>query len=793
MIIILSSLLPLYFPSFPWIIDEGLDPGWRITIDYAMQKHLSFVNDITFSFGPYGSYWFPFYFYNPSTYYKDFIISLFFCISLFLFFYLYTNSLTLKEKLFIIAPFTIIHFYPLILPFYYLPLLFLISVFHSDKKPYKILSLIFSFYLAFSVFVKFTYFPFFIAAIIIADIYMGCNKKIPIYTILSLFWLIFLWTFSGEKILDIPTYFYNGIHIVKYHNEAMQKFPPYPITLSSLKHYHIYYTILKKMGSFFPIVFYGLLSFTVLLHFHFFLKLNERKLYFLLMMAIIIIFVTFKQGFVRDDYQHEVYAFLGLGFTFYFIWLFLYKKLNKKVQISSYCLVLLLFFTIAFIFSYSPWLVVRNSQKYYSIRKNFFGLDKRIKALFNIIGNKKKIDKFYFLQKKKIKNKFNLDKVIDKKSTVDIYPWDQTYLIANNLNYTPRPVFQSYFVFSKYLIEKNKNFLYNKGPQYLLFKIATIDNRLPPTMEGSMWLDIMSLYEPVNIYKKFLILHRSGQKRKYKLEKIKTLKVHFNEKLYIPEGNIYIKIKIQKNIWGKFTSLFYKIPPVYIRIKFWGSNKVIEKRLIPSISEKGFIISPYIDNIVDFFLFYCGEPIKKRVEYVEINGITAHCYKNIVNVELMKIKKENFKKIKKGNKLDKLIFYNRVLNENKSSDRVLQHIDFYKDNVILFSHVGTNLKIPYEFLKKISCADNFKFEFGIMERAYKYGKCKGAIFEIYKIIDKEKHLVFRKVLNPLENSDNRGIQRGEIKLDRNADIYLFKVLPRIKNDASWGWSFWKFL
>ena len=44
------------------------------------------------------------------------------------------------------------------------------------------------------------------------------------------------------------------------------------------------------------------------------------------------------------------------------------------------------------------------------------------------------------------------------KSTIDTFPWNIHMLIENNLNYSPRPVLQSYSSYTKQLEELNFNF-----------------------------------------------------------------------------------------------------------------------------------------------------------------------------------------------------------------------------------------------------------------------------------------------------------------------------------------------
>ena len=62
--------------------------------------------------------------------------------------------------------------------------------------------------------------------------------------------------------------------------------------------------------------------------------------------------------------------------------------------------------------------------------------------------------------------------------SVDIYPWGQSFLLARDMDYRPRPVIQSYLAYTQKLEELNAAHLRGKNaPDWIFFSFGTIDDR----------------------------------------------------------------------------------------------------------------------------------------------------------------------------------------------------------------------------------------------------------------------------------------------------------------------------
>lgn len=98
-----------------------------------------------------------------------------------------------------------------------------------------------------------------------------------------------------------------------------------------------------------------------------------------------------------------------------------------------------------------------------------------------------------------------------RNESVDVFGVRLTYAIANGLNYTPRPVCQSYSAYSRDLILRNAEFYRsNRAPQWVLFDLAPIDGRMPSLEDSLCLVEILRRYVFAEEAKPFLLLKKTA-------------------------------------------------------------------------------------------------------------------------------------------------------------------------------------------------------------------------------------------------------------------------------------------
>ncbi len=741
---------------------SGLDPSWKIVIDYAYINNMQFGEQIIFTNGPLGNFWFPSYTYTEQTYSIAIVIAIVIAIAL----YKMVKDANYIAIIFGLTSVLVGLWFSSAYFWYIIPILFIIHALEHKGREFFILSLFLVLLLSFSVLVRFSYFPVTIISILLADFYRyyQIKAKIPIYLIVFIVTWLLLFVLSGQNILNFYSYFIGSFHTLSGYSDSMNIFGENSIIYSFIFLFAIMYIFLLRM-------FYQNIS---------------LKLFLFSLISSLTLFMAFKQGFVRHD-GHAISAFTNMSFIFGILYIY-YSKYFVKKQSTFVFISLIL---VASIFSTFYVIGYYTNEKAGQVVIKHYGLFKyKLQSSKKIFSKayKQTLNNSYISALDKIKSEFP----IDIKGTVDIYPWDQSYVIANNLEFHPRPLFQSYSVFSPYLIEKNKQFLIsNKSAENILFTIKEIDDRLPSTMEGASWLEIMSRYDLLEKKGEFLHLIKRDKPHLYKLENELNISAKFNEVVQVPQYNTFVKIDIKHSFFGKIVNTLYKSPLIFIELEFKNGTK-LKKRIIPNIVSSGFILSPYIEDNLDFYSYSIGENAGKEVVSFKIINESKCCYKNDIKITFQSIEREK----KNISNIPESFRYLQFLKsiENYASNAYI-YLNNYKNSDILFSHVGTYFEIEsrkiVDFIKK----NDIKIGYGIFDSAYTgSAKSKGACFIIYKNEKINNNIIYKNCINPLEIEVDRKEHYLKLQnIEKTAYKYIFEVAPRdVENGTWWGWSYWNF-
>jgi hypothetical protein len=102
--------------------------------------------------------------------------------------------------------------------------------------------------------------------------------------------------------------------------------------------------------------------------------------------------------------------------------------------------------------------------------------------------------------------------------TADIYPYDQSYLLASGNTWSPRPIFQSYSAYTASLARLNARHLRSgSAPDNIVFKVAPIDGRLPSLEDGLSWPALINNYSLQKLDNDFVYLQKRGSINKDRL------------------------------------------------------------------------------------------------------------------------------------------------------------------------------------------------------------------------------------------------------------------------------------
>ncbi len=336
--------------------------------------------------------------------------------------------------------------------------------------------------------------------------------------------------------------------------------------------------------------------------------------------------VVFKRSFVRDDSGHTLLGGLFLVSFLFIIIGFSGRRLPNSLvaENGEY-----------FVLGLIIWLITAGSLSILSgYRPSPSTPLKYAKGFFQSFSLLSPSGQKWFIANResglrKIKNNSE-DYKIKKNSSADVIPWDITYLIANDLTYKPRPVPQSYAVYSRNLQDINKRFFADreKSPDWVIVDINDIDGRLPIGLDSSSLTSIKRFYSFSHEGSEGSLVF--SKKRSFKddefvpipnsctsnikgyLEWLKTGKMKWQSKpLEIPTertGFVIFDVELKDSLSRSLLSTFYRPFPVVIEYLNSAGEIVSSYRFIPKAG-RDMIVYPIIKNNDEFLNFvYLGKP-----------------------------------------------------------------------------------------------------------------------------------------------------------------------------------------
>jgi hypothetical protein len=186
--------------------------------------------------------------------------------------------------------------------------------------------------------------------------------------------------------------------------------------------------------------------------------------------------------------------------------------------------------------------------------------------------------------------------------TTDIFSYLQEILFLNNMNWRPRPVFQSISAYTPYLAERNATFFRSpQAPDYLLFQMQTIDDRFPTIDDNLALFEILQRYAPVATERSLLLLKKEKPEQSPEFTTLKKQTIRFNEEFMLPQSFPYqiLSLDIRPTLAGRLRANLFRSPYLWITVRTKSGNSSTF-RLIPGPVQKGFLITPLARTTADF-------------------------------------------------------------------------------------------------------------------------------------------------------------------------------------------------
>lgn len=583
--------LCFFIPFRPQVVaGQGLDESWMLGINALFARHLQFGRDVVFTYGPWG-------FLDTCCYHPDtwpWMLGAWGFFGLVFWRVCWMASrrhiqhpgiafIWMTCVLALSTP----HLYtanPALLCMMALPVIY---YFHLDGRAMSATSVLLAGALALASLVKFTFFvsAMLVLATITAD--QLRRRRLPSAALLFGTWFIAFWLMAGQHISSLPGYLSASMQIAGFYPDAMSctmyRSPPLQLPFGSPP-----IDLAVFLAACISIV--GVVLVAEWWR-------NRWASIFPLAACAALLSVPWKAGFVRHDAFHVPVAALVL----LCIALLMTPVLRFTLHGRGGALVLAAMLGVVAIPSSEAIKTVSGAglasfgaQRLQDVRLNFI-------AACRLAGRPWLYRPEYDRALAMIREESPIPPV---RGSVDIYPWQMSIPVAYGLDYSPRPVFQSYFAYSPKLAQMDADYLTGpSAPDTILFAICDCSlERVPAADDGLSWPLLLTRYDLADSSGKFLVLRKSPHPRDYHLSPLSKRSVQLGSSVSIPpmdQGPVWVQIKLDPTGEGRLLSLAYKNPEFHIILKTQDGREH-SFRLPPGEAEAGFLLSPLISDNQDF-------------------------------------------------------------------------------------------------------------------------------------------------------------------------------------------------
>jgi hypothetical protein len=599
--LIAMALIALWtLPAVLIAPSSEIDSHWQIGLQLAFLQKLQFGKDLVFTMGPLGFLYVPL-FVHPKLWEISFLFALFIHLlvlaSLILFARKVATGFAGMALILVALPFAL----PVISleyrMFFAIALLsYLVLTPDGSRRTSCVMLGFVAVLMATATMIKLTAFMMatgiFAAVAVISVKRKQYGQPILLVVVFALAWA-FLWELTGQDFAYIPAYFANSMEISAGYTAGMAV---------DGKALHFYLAILAIA----VIVFSCVTSAT---------KGNFRPL----LLAILLggsLLVSYKQGFVRQDKSHVVYFF---GNTMLMLAV-LYPLLSKTTKnILGRALILACFFALAggIYDAYrgdvlAPRFGAKSEGIPVFLKKPQVTRRLGVMSLcssLSLMCDTSRQEKFQQESMAQIRHTLPLcDKTLGMVAgkTIDVFPWDVALVYAYGLNWSPRPVFQSYSAYTKKLDLLNASHFGGTGsPCIILFSYKRVD-RYPIFDEPETFRTILRNYRILGTDGEFLLLERKNigleeKKDDYYREIGVTQYARLGQPISVPsrnEGRVFARVFLKYNWIGRIVDLLYKPSHVYIRLKERRADLTAPRyRFIPDQARNGILLSAHVHDL----------------------------------------------------------------------------------------------------------------------------------------------------------------------------------------------------
>ncbi len=578
--LLLVTAVCVFVPFTPAMPAASLDQAWAIGMNEAVAQGWAFGREIVFTFGPYASIYSGSF--HPATDLRMVTGSIFFSLCFGLAAILVTRNSPWTLTLGICVVLAAFSQYSRDALFLFYPLLVAILCFQFlnsndsagsiSKRSLLLTALLFlPFGLLPQIKGSFLFLCLAVAALAVAYFVLRRRWRLALAVVLSTgFSTVFFWSIAGLSPLDLPPYFISMFEVTSGYTEAMASDGP--------------------TGE---ILFYLIAVAAILVAIVRAQALAVLPRAFLFFSFLVFLFLVFKGSFVRHD-LHALLASTSILMA---------ALLLATIVRSSWT-------PLVFFSALLCWVDIDShhvkTSTHSLIRNMGFPYVAAAQGIRNRLTDSSALESEF---RKTVQGIGSDARLRLLEGSTDIYSYGQSGLIASGNRWHPRPVFQSYAVYTAALALKNRTHLLGDGaPDNIIFKLEPIDGHLPSMEDGASWAPLLTHYRPNALVEDRLYLGKAPPPAALAPGALLAKStVTLGAAVPVPQAPapVFAEISIRPTLFGKLMGVLYKPDRLQIELKLAnGTSRVFS--IVSGMLGSGIMVSPLIEDVNDFAALYGG-------------------------------------------------------------------------------------------------------------------------------------------------------------------------------------------
>lgn len=375
----------------------------------------------------------------------------------------------------------------------------------------------------------------------------------------------------------------------------------------------------------------------------------------------------------------------------------------------------------------------------------------------------------------------------DISGSIDIIPSQQSEIVANRLDYRPRPTVQEYATYSPALIARNRTFFESeRAPRHILMKPGSIDYRHPASAEGSLWPHFLSAYEPVATIRDMVQLTRRRNPLAELVGPESGGVARFREPIPLPPGDapILLKARIERKLIGRLLDIAFK-PPIVTMNATYPDGRVVPYRIIPGMISEGMVISPLVETTADYLMLAAGRmdaPSWRRPVSISFDSglLGAAAYKREIAISFAPLSAAKLREATIGNAYVEAATRRMDLLQPLLTANPLKppHLDLVAEG--LLAHAPMSLRLA------VTPGSRLRIAFGIRDGAWQGDAATDGV--CFSVNTSTGAPLYQRCLQPKSVAGDRGVQEAEIQIP--PDVNALSLETTCMANCAWDWSYW---